>query len=205
MTRAPEDRWRDLWTRLGAAGDPEAVLSDLRSRYSEPHRAYHTLAHIRHCLEEFEPLRAQAAAPDAIELAIWYHDAIYDPRAADNEERSAELFARTAGSAGLAGPLIETTRTLILATRHRAVPADADARLFVDIDLAILGQPWDRFQQYEEEIRREYSWVPSLIFRMKRGQILRGFLDRPTIYGTPAFRDRYEASARENLRRSLAG
>ena len=76
-----EQRWTALWQRLGAQGDANAVYDNLIARYSEPHRAYHTLEHIGHCLDEFEQVRHLATNPDAVELALWYHDAIYDTKA----------------------------------------------------------------------------------------------------------------------------
>lgn len=87
MRNKNQQHWLALWQRIGAHGDPHAVYNDLVTRYSESHRAYHTLAHIQHCLDEFEQVRHLIANPDAVELALWYHDAIYDTKAKDNEEK----------------------------------------------------------------------------------------------------------------------
>lgn len=201
MPNRLEQAWTELWNRTGATGDGAAPYRDLLRRYAEPHRAYHSLAHIEHCLDEFEPVRRMASNPDAVELALWFHDAVYKPRATDNEERSAELVRRLPGlPRGVAGRAAE----LVLATRHASPPADPDAELVVDVDLAILGQPADRFDRYEDEIRREYSWVPGFLFRSKRRSILRSFLQRPSIFRTSYFRARHETAARSNLERSLA-
>lgn len=189
-----ERAWTGLWRRLKAEGDGAAVFKDLVRRYSEPHRAYHTLDHIDHCLDELEPVRATAGDPDAVELALWFHDAVYRPRATDNEKRSADLVRLISARAA----------ELVLATRHAAPPEDPDAEFVVDVDLAILGQPADRFNRYEAEIRREYAWVPGFLFRRKRAAVLRAFLERPSIFRTPWFRNRYETAARVNLERSLA-
>lgn len=194
MSERLERAWARLWRRAGTAGDGEAVFRDLVRRYSEPHRAYHTLAHVEHCLDEFEPVRATARDSVAVELALWFHDAVYRPRAGDNEARSADLVR----------PISRRAAELVLATRHAAPPEDPDAELVVDVDLAILGQPAERFDRYEEEIRREYAWVPGFLFRRRRAAVLRAFLDRPSIYRTPRFRARWEARARANLERSLA-
>jgi predicted metal-dependent HD superfamily phosphohydrolase len=203
MRSGPEERWRALWERLGAAGDPVPAWRDLERRYGEPHRAYHTLDHIAHALEEFEAVRGQAGSPDAVEWAIWYHDAVYDTHAFDNEERSAELALQAAARASVRPEVAAQAVRHILASRHREPPEDADGRLFVDADLAILGQPWDRFAAYEEGIRREYRWVPSWLFRRRRRALLRAFLARPFLYVTPHFRKKYETRARQNLERSL--
>lgn len=170
----------------------EDVVELLKARYAEPHRKYHTLEHIEHCLREFDP--RQAREPEAVEAAIWFHDAVYDTRRHDNEEKSAELLLSLLPEAKRAAELVLVTK------HHRA--STPDETLLVDIDLAILGQPAERFDRYEREIREEYAWVPEAIFREKRGQILQGFLDRPFIYGTEFFRATYEAAARANLLRS---
>jgi predicted metal-dependent HD superfamily phosphohydrolase len=188
------DRLEASWRRLYARADRDAVFQDLVRRYSEPHRAYHTLSHIDHCLQEFEATRDTAEDREAVELALWFHDAVYKARASDNEERSADLVR----------PISRRAAELVLATRHAAPPEDPDAQLVVDIDLAILGQPVDRFDRYEQEIRKEYAWVPGFLFRRKRAAVLRSFIERGTIFHTPHFRNRYEAAARANLERSLA-
>ena len=172
----------------------EDILALLKARYAEPHRRYHTLEHIEHCLSEFDP--RQAADPKAVELAIWFHDAVYDPRRSDNEERSAAWLLELMPEQTKAAAMVRVTKD------HR--PSTPDEALLVDVDLAILGQPAERFDRYERQIREEYSWVPSLIFHMKRRSILKGFLDRPFIYQTEPFRAKYEAQARRNLARSLA-
>src|SRR5258707_14163475 len=99
------DRWIRFWTAAKAKGDPAAPWELLASRYSEPHRAYHTLRHIEHCLDEFEAVRQEARDPVAVEMALWYHDAVYDTRRRDNEELSAILAERTSAAAGLGPPV----------------------------------------------------------------------------------------------------
>jgi predicted metal-dependent HD superfamily phosphohydrolase len=94
-------------------------------------------------------------------------------------------------------------RHLILATRHDGSPPAGDAALLVDVDLAILGSPAERFDEYEQQVRQEYSWVPGFVFKRKRAEILEGFLRRPALYHTEHFRSRYEAVARANLTRSI--
>jgi predicted metal-dependent HD superfamily phosphohydrolase len=198
-----KDRWIRFWAAAGAAGDPEPEWRALAARYAEPHRAYHTMAHIAHCLEEFEEVRGLAADPVAVELALWYHDAVYDPRATDNEARSAELARGAAGAMGLTRERADRAAALILVSTHRAAAEDPDARLFADIDLSILGRPSAIFAEYERQVRVEYAWVPEPHFRSARSAILKSFLDRPSLYATPHFREKYEAMARLNLSVSL--
>ncbi|MBI3857546.1 MAG: N-methyl-D-aspartate receptor NMDAR2C subunit [Planctomycetes bacterium] len=198
-----KDRWMKFWKAAGASGDPEAPWRLLSARYEEPHRAYHTLRHVAHCLDELELVRGLAQDPVVLEMALWYHDAVYDPRSRDNEARIAELAAAAAADLGLSQGRIGRVADLIMASTHHALPVDPEARLFADIDLAILGQPSALFAEYERQVRVEYSWVPDPQFRAGRSAILQSFLDRPFIYGTSFFRDKYEVMARLNLSVSL--
>ncbi|MBV8878807.1 MAG: hypothetical protein JO332_02475 [Planctomycetaceae bacterium] len=198
-----KEQWRRFWKAAGAKGDASGPWSDLSARYSEPHRAYHTLRHIAHCLEEFEPVRAEAKDPVAVEMAVWYHDAIYDTHRRDNEERSAVLAEGTATGAGLGPGLARRVGELIRVSTHKKSAAEPDARLFADIDLAILGQTPERFAEYERQVRQEYAWVAEPDFRIGRSKILETFLDRFSIYMTPVFQDKYEKQARLNLTASI--
>jgi predicted metal-dependent HD superfamily phosphohydrolase len=137
-----------------------------------------------------------------VAVALWFHDAIYAPRRNDNERQSAEWLLRIAGDAGVASERLPRLHALVMATCPDAVPSDRDARVLVDIDLAIPGSPAERIDAYEHQIRREYRWVPNVIFRRKRAAVLRSFLDRPRIYSTTEF-DGFESAALANIHRSL--
>ena len=198
-----QDQWRTTWRDLGLPEPAADVLQALLARYGEAHRAYHTAQHLAECFARFAAARPLAAHPGEVQLALWYHDAIYDPHSTRNEADSAAWAARVLAAAGAAPEVVQRIGDLILATRHRAEPATADARLTVDIDLSILGAPPDRFAEYERQIRVEYGFVPEADFRSARARILRGFLERPAIYGTAFFHQALERPARENLQRSL--
>ncbi len=202
MTR--EQHWMSLWERFGAQGDAPKVYNDLADRYAEPHRAYHTLEHIGHCLDELEQVRHLATNPDAVELALWYHDAVYDTKAKDSEERSATLAVEMMRSASLSDNLEQLVANLITATKHTTAYTDPDVQLLVDIDLSILGQTEDKFDEYEWQVRKEYEWVSEDAFVAGRLAILKSFLDRPTIYSTQFFYNKYEVQARRNIAKSLA-
>ncbi len=177
--------------------------AEIIAAYGHPSRAYHDAGHLRACLALLDAHAAEARSADEIELAIWFHDAIYRTRRSDNEEQSAE-WARTAIlEAGLGPELADRVAALVLATQHAATPADPDARLLVDIDLAILGSPPEEFDRYDEAVRREYRWVPAFLYRRKRLEVLESFLARDSIFLTEAFRARYESPARRNLRRAV--
>ena len=199
----PEAQWRALWERIKAQGDAYPPYHDLTQRLAEPHRAYHTLRHILHCLDEMGRVRHLAAYPDAMEMALWYHDAIYDTHAADNEEQSAALAAQILRDASVPETFVQKVVRLIMVTKDHTVAEDLDTRLLVDIDLAILGQPAPVFDAYEQHIRQEYAWVPPAAFVEGRTRVLLSFLHRATIYATAHFRQHYEGQARSNIARSL--
>jgi len=203
MDQQSETQWSTLWRRIAAQGDPHPPYHDLVERLAEPHRAYHTMRHIRHCLAEMACVRHLAAHPEAVEMAVWYHDAIYDTHATDNEAQSATLAARVLRGASVSETFVTMVVQLILATQHHAVVEDPDTRLLVDIDLTILGQPAHIFDVYERQIRQEYAWVPHAAFREGRTKILHAFLVQPIIYATDHFHQYYEKQARINIARSL--
>lgn len=197
------EQWTATWRQLEAP-PPDGVYEELLARYAEPHRHYHTARHLEECFAELAGLSAEAERPGEVELALWFHDAIYDTKRHDNEARSADWARAVVARAGLDAGVGQRVAALILATKHDAVPSGADARVLVDVDLAILGAPPARFDEYERAIREEYRWVPAWVFRRERRAVLRRLLARPTLFSTARMRERYELRARANLERSLA-
>lgn len=202
--------WKKLWAELGLSPMRDAVhaLIALSERYNEPHRFYHDNTHIAICLRMAAVLEPHLENPQRFKMAIALHDIVYDvtetgyPR---NEEASADFardfFRRYHGPVKTA----EGIAQLILATKHRDVPTDHDARLLVDTDLWCgLGQPYELFVLNAQNIRQEFSHVPDVVFYGKNHGFLRSLLERPTIFSTPFFQERYEAQARSNLMRHLA-
>jgi predicted metal-dependent HD superfamily phosphohydrolase len=196
--------WSRAWSGVGAAGEGIGLRDALLVAWAELHRRYHTLRHLGDCLALFEEFALQAGHPAEVEIALWFHDAVYDLRARDNEARSAAWADEALAGAGVDATTRHRVHALVMATCHAASPATDDERLLVDIDLAILGATPERFDEYEVQVRQEYAWVPGPLFRRKRRGILQGFLARPALYTTEAFRQRFEAQARDNLRRSVA-
>ncbi len=203
MNVAHKQRWARLWHDASIGGDSDPPFEDLAARYGEPHRSYHNLRHIAECLSDFDTARHLASQPIAVELAIWFHAAVYDPHATDNEEESARLAERCLFQKGASRHLRAAVAALVLATKTHDASKHADAPLLVDVDLSILGKPEDRFWEYEAQIRREYGWVPDVVFVAKRAEILEGFLARERIYATDWFFQRQETQARSNLQASL--
>ena len=184
--------------------EPPALYTQLLAAWSEPQRHYHTLQHLAECLTLADSQRDEMTHPAEVVLALWFHDAVYDVRAHDNEARSAQWAAQVLNEAGVSPDECARIDALIMATCHGAAasPGTPDSALLVDIDLAILGSEESRFAEYEAQIRAEYAWVPPEVFAVKRRAVLRSFLDRPRIYTTDTMVARFEAQARRNLART---
>ncbi len=197
-------RWQQLWQRLTGLQAAERWWTELQQQYSAPQRAYHTLQHLAECLQHFDAVRSLLPHPDEVEAALWAHDVIYDTHRRDNEEASA-AWAQQLLQEVVAPPVtIQRITDLIGLTKHVAEPVDEDGAYLLDIDLAILGADTARFAEYEQQVRQEYHWVAWPAFCTGRAQILQSFLQRPTIYRTPFFHNRFETQARANLAASLA-
>jgi predicted metal-dependent HD superfamily phosphohydrolase len=172
----------------------------LREKYSEEGRFYHNLSHIKALLDLFESLKDVIQDHQAIGFAIWFHDLIYDTRRSDNEERSAEIASEMLIELGVDHRTIEFVGELILATRnHSGAELTKDAKLFLDMDLSILGAPEEIYREYSKAIRKEYSWVPSFMYRRSRKKILKGFSERDHLYFTEEMIERFEKQARINI------
>ncbi len=197
-----ERSWQTTWLALNAQ-PAMGLFERLVRSYSEPQRRYHTLQHLTECVQHLEPLRGLAQHPGEVEVALWFHDAVYEPKSHDNELQSALWAQRELEAAGVSGEVQSRVHQLVMATQHSALPQSVDEQLLVDLDLAILGAEPARFAEYEAQVREEYAWVPAWLFRRKRRAILREFLNRPFIYGTEHFRQQYEMRARENLGRAV--
>lgn len=187
----------------------EPLKAELEALYKAGDRHYHGLSHVGELLRLAEEHRGQLADPDAVEAAIWFHDAVYDSRREDNESRSAALAGERL-SGRVEPRRLQHIIGMIEATAGHVLPdfedpaALRDAAFFLDMDLAVLGASPDIFDVYEAAVRHEYDWVGEADWRAGRRAVLQGFLSREHIFHTDIFQAAYEARARENLRRSLA-
>jgi predicted metal-dependent HD superfamily phosphohydrolase len=204
-----ENRWFRLMAQLSLSASPE-VYQQLRAAYVEPQRFYHTADHITDCLYQLDWAAHLAQARAEVELALWFHDAIYQPQAEDNELSSAVWavqFIQSVDASPAAQALSRRIYQQILATQHqdpvRYHTLSGDAALVVDIDLSILGRDAEVFEQFERHIRQEYGWVPEPLYCQRRSAVLAAFLERPRIFTTAYFHTRYEKKARENLNVTL--
>jgi len=179
------------------------VFGDLPERYQQPSRYYHTLQHIDEMLTRLDAIHNAAAQSPAVAIAVWFHDAVYDTRRTDNEERSADLARACLAGWGVTDDLTGRVGALIMVTKHgTTLPADHEGRLISDLDLAILAAPAERYDRYASDIRREYAWVPDADYKAGRAVVLRRFVDRTTLFLTDAMSGA-DAAARANLTREL--
>jgi len=191
--------------RLGAGEDPaEQVQADLLGRWSEPHRTYHDHRHLHEVLTRVEQLAWHAEHPDLVRCAAWWHDAVHDGRAGDDERASAALAHRQLGSLGLETWRVALVVELVLVTtRHDpGDPADPDAAVLCDADLGILAADRGRYDAYAADVRREYGHVPDELFRAGRAAVLRRLLSHRRLFRTPTA-TAWEQTARANVSREL--
>ena len=184
---------------------PAALLQRVARRYAEPHRRYHTLLHIAACLDARAEI-TRASLPE-VDLALLFHDVVYEPLASDNEERSAHLLLEEGRRAWLNERLLARAAPLVAATKHGAAegsPDTEEACIVVDADLSILGSDPGIFAEYERQVREEYACVDDAAYEAGRARVLTTFLERETIYATRRGQRLWEASARRNLENSLA-
>jgi pantetheine-phosphate adenylyltransferase len=199
-----EERFKGLSSIIPFLSDPQFTYDSLIKMWSAKPRNYHNLSHLADCLFLLDEYKDRMEDPEMVELALWFHDAIYDPLKTDNEEASAALVSR---SFKKEGGLTDKIKDLIYLTKHAVVPTESDttdAKYMMDIDLHILGSDTDKFMRYERDIRREYAHVKDEDFAKGRADILERFLARESIYNTPAFRELYEKKARENIQYSIS-
>jgi predicted metal-dependent HD superfamily phosphohydrolase len=204
--------WAAAWSSLGRPA-PAGLQAELMTAWSEPQRHYHDQRHLRECLGLWTQWREHSPRAGEVALALWFHDAIYDPQASSNEMNSAAWAARSLVRAGADSDTAQRVHDLVMATQHgftqetapAALGASLDAQLLVDIDLSILGSPTERFQRYDQDVRKEYAWVPGFRYQEARAQILQSFLDRPRLYQGEHAVALLEAQARINLAGALSG
>ena len=195
-------RWKKLMDTFGFA-ENEPAYNSILNQYSEAYRAYHNAEHISDCLEKLDLFGEAIKNRNVIELAIWFHDLVYNPYGKHNELKSARAAVDFLKRNGSDEALIREVTGLILATQHTAIATSEEEKIIADIDLSILGAPPDVYDRYSENIRKEYRRIPALIFRKKRKEVLKQFLDRKPLFQIPLFREKFEQQARDNINREL--
>lgn len=204
-------KWLALCVKIGVKGNSQYhynLFKRLVHYYNQPGRYYHTLDHIRYCLAKLHEVKDLAPNPDIVELAIWFHDAIYELWADDNEERSAnlaiffitKLMGLNTMFAMKVGCLIKNSAYF---KNPPKIHITRDAEFFLDIDLSGLGDTEDVFYRNNINVKREFDWLDPAELRIKQIVMFDFFLKRRPLYLTEYFRGKYEAQARANIGRAI--
>lgn len=201
-----QKRWFDLFSELGIdSAKAQKYFDQLLNAYGESERFYHNMEHISRMLEKIESFSADIEDMPVLKLAIWYHDVVYDPKATDNEEQSANLAESIMLDLGLEKDKVQKIKDYILATKdHNVSPEDAfDLVLLIDVDFETLGGSWEDFEKYRKAIRKEYSWLSDEKYIDGTRKFFNNMLARDRIYNTQVMYDKLEDQARANLNRAL--
>jgi predicted metal-dependent HD superfamily phosphohydrolase len=199
-------RWENLLLKFKIEQQTaQKLFANLSNFYSRPDRRYHTLDHIQHFLGVVDALSAKAKNLEAIEFAAWFHDLIYDSKAKDNEEKSADYGEAILNDLTLPRELIDKVTRLILKTKTHQITEDddIDTQIILDADLAILGAEDDEYRRYAQAIRLEYAWVSDQDYRYGRNQFLQSLLKRQKIYQTEKMFEKLETKARQNIQQEI--
>jgi len=209
MLQGLKARWMKLANYIDPHPDMKVMekwWQKLVEAYSQPHRHYHTLEHVAACLAELDRVQESFACPQVAEFALWFHDAVYEIGAIDNELRSNTMAKQCARELGLGDGFIGLTEDYIMITDYQNLPESSpDSALKVaDIDCSILGQDEKTFDRYEQGIRAEYGQYSDADYNNGRRMFLMKLLTNSMIYHTPDFQELYEAKARANIARLIA-
>ncbi len=194
---------RRIWLSLLASAEGAiAVFDDLIARYDEGHRRYHTVGHLMELFDRWREERAELQDPEAVALAIFFHDAVYQIPGPENEKNSADLAVACLGKLGLDPVLVQRVAALILMTQdHQAPAGDGDAARFLDIDLAIIGAAPEDYRRYAADIRAEYTpaYDAEAYCKGRLSRFLEPCLAKDRLFHTEAFEARFGQQARVNL------
>jgi len=197
------NRWQSLMQKFEFSLNVD-TFNKLVKAYDEPHRRYHTAAHINACLAHLDDVKNQATHSEEIEMALWFHDAIYKPFSKTNEKDSAEWCRQFLLHNNAQSDAIDRIVTMIEITETHNASSATDQNLMLDIDLSILGTRTEVYDQFEKDVRFEYKLVPWFIFKNNRKKILQNFLSRERIFQHDYFHQKLEQQEHLNLNRVVA-
>jgi predicted metal-dependent HD superfamily phosphohydrolase len=179
------------------------VGADLLGRYRETGRHYHDVRHLADVVARLDWLCAPVPPAGVVELAAWFHDAVYGFDGSDNEGRSADLAREVLAAHGFDPPTVHDTARLVLLTRdHVVAREDHGGALLCDADLGILAVDAAGYDDYAARVREEYAAVDTERFAAGRRAVLERLLNRPALFSSRRARA-WEEPARANLRREL--
>lgn len=193
---------RRRWART-LPTEPE-LGKELLALWSQEHRYYHDRVHLLSVLEAVDRLGGKLSAEELmlIQLAAWFHDAVYQGTAED--EFKSAVLARERLDAVLSARAVSTVSDLILLTAgHNPKESDRLGRILCDADLEVLARPEPAYQRYAHAIYQEYAHLPRHVLAEGRSRILTALLEKTTIYATAAGRELWESAARCNVSREL--
>ena len=202
------ERFFEIWSRCGGGERKDRIFDEIETHYLEPHRYYHTTAHIVFCLGELDKVFAdirQREIPlqqDAVELGIWFHDVVLEIPGANNEQKSAEYFLEVSDGC-LNDELRIRVHDAIIATTHKSSSDALESQLTVDIDLSGLAQSWSEFLADTRQVRAEFSHLSDKEFNVDQGKFMKSLLDSASIYSTEYYLGTHETTARRNVARLI--
>jgi predicted metal-dependent HD superfamily phosphohydrolase len=179
------------------------LWNEIETNYSNKKRHYHTLTHLENLLQQLLAVKTKIKEWDTVLFTLYYHDIIYNPLKTTNEEKSAEFAENRMQLIAVPQPIIDNCINQILATKKHLLSTDDDTNIFTDADLSILGQPWELYEKYYKQVRKEYALYPDLIYIPGRKKVLQHFLQMQQIFKTDYFFEKFEEQAKENLKKEL--
>ena len=199
---------KEMWRELCIAYTTDTILIDkrwneLKDAYTHKNRYYHNLDHLENMFREFSTCFHLLDEFKAFQFAIFYHDIIYNVKKKDNEEKSAELANAQLWELKVSHEIIDNVVDLIVATKSHERSEEAAINLFVDVDMSILGYDWEIYEEYAQNVRKEYKIYPDILYKKGRREVLKHFLQMDTIFKTEMYQTKYEKPARENILREL--
>lgn len=203
ITEHLRERFYNCFATLMSVRQVKDLFNELVKNYNEKNRKYHNLSHISACFKHFDSISEKLESPHLVEVALWFHDVIYNPLKSNNELKSAEYALDALQVTSLSKVELEEIYLHILSTMHPSQPSSSDQKYLIDIDLSILATDARSYGQYKELVRQEYSFVPNLLYRRGRKKLLHSLLSQNRIYHSDHFFDMWEDKARDNLRQEL--
>ncbi|SEM43299.1 Predicted metal-dependent phosphohydrolase, HD superfamily [Chryseobacterium taichungense] len=171
---------------------------EIEKKYSEKGRHYHNFEHLQNMFIELSEVTPTITDLTAITFSVFYHDVIYNVSSKTNEEKSAEFARKHLRKLCTDTDLAEKVSQQIIATKLH-VSEDSDTNYLLDADLSVLGQKSEKYIEYTQKIRKEYSIYPDLLYKPGRKKVLHHFLESESIFKTNYFREKYEDQARKNI------
>lgn len=179
------------------------LWTEIEKNYSSKKRHYHTLQHLENLLAQLNDVKGEIQNWETILFTLYYHDIIYDSLKSDNEEKSAELAEKRMKQISVSNDKIELCKKQILATKSHRESSDSDTNYFTDADLSVLGQTWEKYSLYHNNVRKEYSIYPDIVYNPGRKKVLKHFLAMDRIFKTDLFYNKFETQAKQNLQREI--